>query len=286
MRGSRLQAPGSRPSGVVRAFLVVLATFALSTTAYGAPAVSAAAPGLHVASALFTPTRSNEGIVWRAQWVLTPDSVAEIDGGATRLLRFALPLAGGETIEPALGLVPVLEEGHIVGVLVDRAALDGRTVRAAVQQRDSIGADAHVRLGAPVAAGTALQIIDGDLGTGTRFEIDPAGGLERRVGHVATPNVGHAAREEARRLTGYDSRLTGAALYVRGDDMKAANGVTATIVTPRGRGRHGALAIALAFAALVGGLFIAVRQLRHKADVERADALLAAELDALENDRV
>jgi len=261
---------------MLRTFFVVLLTlFAL------APAAHAETTAPLVASAIFSSTRSAQGLTWRASWVLTPEAAAELDDGSPRTLRFALPLADDVTMEPTTGLQPVLEDGHVAGVLVGRTALDARTVRAVFHQRTALDSDTHVRLGAPVAAGIALQIIDGDLGSDTRLEIDTGHGLERRVGHVAPPNVGHAARAEARRLTGYTSRVTGAALYVRGDDVKASKGVTATLVTPHGRARHGALAIAVAFVAIVGALFVAIRKLRDAASVERADALLAAEVDAL-----
>jgi hypothetical protein len=271
-------------SAIVRGLFVVLLAI-VATLAHTAPAHAAPVSGepeLRVASALFTTTRTDDGLTWRASWVLTPESAAELEDGATRTLRFALPLADNVRLDTAVGLEPVVADGVVVGVLVERAALAGRTIRAVVHQREALHADSHVRLGAPVAAGLALQIIDGDLGSDTRLEIDTGRGLERRVGHVAPTNVGHGAREEARRLTGYDSRLTGAALYIRGDDLEAARGVTATIVTPRGRARHGALAIAIAFAAIVVVLILAVRRLRDSAGVERADALLAAEVDALD----
>ena len=262
--------------------ILVLVTVLTLARAAPAHAQSPSVPEVRVASGLFTPTLDGDGLTWRVGWVLTPESVAELGEGGTRMLRFAVPLADNVTLE-ASKLVAVVEHGHVVGVLVDGEDVEGRTVRAVFHQREALHADSHVRLGAPVAAGSALQIIDGDFGSDTRLEIEVGRNLERRVGHVAPPNVGHGARAEARRLTGYDSRVTGAALYVRGDDVKATNGVSATIVTPHGRARHVTLAIALAFAALVGALIVAVRKLRDSASVERADALLAAEVDALDD---
>ena len=138
-----------------------------------------------------------------------------------------------------------------------------------------------MRLGAPVAAGHAVQIIDGDLKTGVRLEVSTGRALERHVGYVVSPGVSHPAREEARRLTGYDARVSGAAIYVRGDDVKTAGGLTATLETPGERSRRGAVGIAIVFALVVALLLAAVRKLRHAASVERADAILAAELDSL-----
>ena len=71
--------------------------------------------------------------------------------------------------------------------------------------------------------------------------------LEQGVGHVAPPGTSHAAREEARRLTGYTARVTGAAVYVRGDDVRAQGGLTATVITPRARGHRGTIAIGVIF---------------------------------------
>jgi len=271
-----------RSAAVRILFVVILVLVALAGSAHAAPLQPADArpSDARLAGALFTPTRTNEGIDWSAHWVLTPDAAADIEGGAKRVVRFALPLADGESLEPTFGVVPVLEGGHVVGVLVDRAGLDSRTVRAVVHQRAR--RDGTIRLDAPVGAGSALQIIDGDLGAGTRLEVETGRLLERGVGHVAPPGTSHAAREEARRLTRYGARVTGAPLYVRGDDVKAASGLSATIVTARARGRGGWVALGVIFTALVGALLFAMRKLRHAASVERADALLAADLDALE----
>ena len=270
-------------SAVVRVvFAVVLVLIALAGTAHASPAAPPA--DAQLAAALFTPTRTEDGIDWSAHWVLTPDVAAEVERGATRIVRFALPLGDDETIESTWGVAALMEGGHVTGVVVDRAGLDGRTVRAIVHQRTRH--EGTIRLGAPVAAGHVYQIIDGDLGAGTVLEVQTDRLLERNVGHVAPPGTSHAAREEARRLTGYDARVTGAPLYVRGDDVRAANGLSATIVTARARGRGGFLAIGAVFALFVGALLLAMRKLRHAASVERADALLAADLDALEPEPV
>lgn len=266
---------------------VVFLVFLLFTTldaVFCGGAAHAAPPGAeaHVASALITPARTDSGIGWHAHWVLTPESASELQAGTTLALRFALPLAGEDSVEATWGIAPLVESGRVTGLLVDRAALDGRTVTAIVDQPIRLDGDAVMRIGAPVAAGTALQIVNGDLGSGTRLEPETGGSFERRVGYVAPPGISHAAREEARRLTGYDAQVTGAALYVRGDDVKAANGLTGTIITARARARHTTTAIALLFVALVVALLAAVRKLRNAASVERADALLAAEVDALD----
>lgn len=265
-------------------FVVILVLVALAGAAHAAPlqaAATAAPPSdARVAAALFTPTRTGDGLDWGAHWVLAPDAAAEIDGGARRIVRFALPLAEGEALEPTFGVVALVENGHVTGVVVDRAGLDGRTVRALFHQRAA--QDGSLRLDAPVAAGSTLQIIDGDLGAGTRLEVETGHGLERAVGNVAPPGTSHAARDEARRLTGYEARLTGAPIYVRGDDVQASQGLRATVVTARARGHRGWVAMGVLFVGLVNALLLAMRKLRDAASVERADALLAADLDALE----
>ena len=286
-------------SAAVRLFFVavfVLVALAASAHAHAAPPMQGAQlaplvpPEAHVAGGLFTPTRTEGGISWRAHWVLTPDSAADLESGPA-LVRFATPLGPDETVEAGFGVTPLVEGGAVTGVVVDRTAVEGRTVRGVVLQRLAGDGRKVARLGAPVAAGSSLQIVDTDLGAGVRFEVETANVLERHVGFVAPPGIGHAAREEARRLTGYEARVNGAALYVRGDDVRGAkgpsgangaNGLRASVVTPAARAHGGTIAIAVAFVAMVAALLAAVRKLRHAASVERADALLAAEVDALE----
>jgi hypothetical protein len=276
-------------SSAARLVLVVallLAFVATAGRAHAAPVSSAPVaspvPEARVAGGLFTPTRTDGGIAWSAHWVLTLESSAELESYASRLIRFASALDEGQTVEPTFGVVPFVEDGRVVGVVVDRSAADGRTVSGVVYQRLAHDGRSAGHLGAPVAAGASLQIVDMDLGAGTRFEVETGRILERHVGFVAPPGIGHAPREEARRLTGYEARVNGAALYVRGDDVRAANGLSATVVTPSSRAHGTTLAIGLVFAAMVGALLVAMRRLRHAASVERADAMLAAEVEALD----
>ncbi|MBX3185892.1 MAG: hypothetical protein KF819_02710 [Labilithrix sp.] len=234
---------------------------------------------VRVSSALFTPTRTDAGITWDARWTLTPDAPATLDDGRGHVLRFAIPLSEGETLDPSPAISAVTEDGRIVGVRLARGAASDRVVRATLRQ-PSPRSLRDVPLGAPVAAGTALQIVDADLGGGTRFELASPGTLERHVGHVSPPGVGHAQREEARRLTGYKEIVTGAPIYVRGDDVHHAGGLVASVVTPGARSHGGAIALGGGFVAAVAALLFAVKRLRTQATVERADALLAAEVEA------
>ena len=270
--------PAFRRLALVLQVLLGLAATALTAPARAQPQKPASVA--HVAGALFTPSRTDDGISWHAQWVLTPESATEIAEGKSLELRFAVPLADGEVVDKTPGVAAIVENGHVTGLVIDRAAGPGRTMSAVVRHRTSL--EGSQRYGAPVAAGSALQIIDGDLGAGTRFEVETGRILEKGVGHVAPPGTSHAAREEARRLTGYTARVTGAAVYVRGEDVRVQRGLAATVVTARARGHSGAIGIAIVFGAIVLALLAAVRRLRYAAGVERADALLASELDALE----
>jgi len=261
----------------------------LVACAVGLSAASARAQGgdaLRVVGGLFTPTRTDDGVTWDARWVLPADAWLALE--TQRTIQFATPLPEGATIRPAPGVAPVSKGGRVTGITVERMALGGaggRMVRAEVWQPVPRGATEGIVLAAPVARGTAAQIVDGDLGAGARFEIDgkggaARGGLERHVGFTAPSGIEHGAREEARRLTGYSQRVTGAPIYVRGDDVRAMGSLRASVVTGAARKRGGAMAMGFAFAALVTGLVVAMKKLRDRASVERADALLAAEVDS------
>jgi hypothetical protein len=240
----------------------------------------ARADDLRVVGGLFAATLRDEELAWRSRWILAPDQAASFERGDIRL---AIATPEGARLESAPGLTPILEGGRVVGVHVDRRALDGRTVTATFVQPGPL--DAPFQLAAPIAAGTATQIVSGELGGGARIEVRTGARLEKHVGYVAPPAVGHPARVEARRLTGYQARLRGQPIYVRGDDVRAERGLLATLVTTEDRTRGTYAALAFAFAAFVGGLAFAAKRLRHAASVERADAILAAEFDASPADK-
>ncbi len=271
--------------GFVVARVVVVAFLVLVATALRADAESTSAPDARIASALFTPTRVEDGIEWRVHWILTPDAAEDVARGNVRTLRFALPLTADEWIEPSFGIAPLQESGEggrVIGALIDRASLDGRQVSAVVHQRIGRPDAPRFHVGAPIAAGSAVQIIDGDLGSSTRLAIDTGRIFERRVGYLSAAGVGQGPREDAQRLTGYVQRVNGAAIYLRGDDVKAMSGLSASLEGPRARGHQVAVATALVFGGLVVVMVVALRRVRHAASVERADALLAAEVDALD----
>src|SRR4051794_30792702 len=118
-------------SALVRVFFVVLfLVVAIASSARAAPPSAPDASETRVAGALFTPTRVDAGLDWRARWVLTPEAAEAVSEGATRAIRFAVPLGPTESVEATFGVTPFTEGGQIAGVLVDRAGLDGRLVTA------------------------------------------------------------------------------------------------------------------------------------------------------------
>lgn len=230
----------------------------------------ASARDLRVAGALVTAKQA-DGLVWNTRWVLAQD---ELDSErVTGDIRFAVPLPEGETmaIHGEVGaLTPLVEDGHIVGVHVDRPKDEGRTVDVTFVQKDHV---AHGALGIPFAEGTATQIVDTDLGAGARIELDRDRALERRVAH--------AAREEAVRLTGYAPEPSDTALYLRGDDVRAARGVRGSVVTIGERTARMSAIVAAVFAMVVAALVTAWRRIRKQAEAERADAVLAERIESL-----
>jgi hypothetical protein len=233
----------------------------------------------HVASALYTPVREGDQVVWKARWVLDVYDASAIASGRTLVIHFAAPLPEGETMDHADGIEPITTDKRLVGVRVDARGLSDRSVLATLRQPVAKSDMTGIPLGAPIATGTAAQIVDGDLGGGARLEVTGARGIERHVGYTAPAEIGHAAREEARRLTGYAPRVTGAPLYVRGEDVRNQGTLSADVATSAERKSHGRVAVGLGFAMAVGALIVAMKKLSRRASVERADAVLAAEID-------
>jgi hypothetical protein len=227
----------------------------------------ASARDLRVAGGLVT-AKQDDGLVWNAQWILTPDEldVQQVSGD----IRFAAPLPENEQMLPSIGVAPLVEGRHIVGVHIDRPSEQGRAVTASFVQPQGI---AHSPLGVPFADGSAIQIVDTDLGAGARIEIDRDRLLERRVAQ--------AARDEAVRLTGYRPQPSDTALYLRGDDVRAARGLKGSIVTIGERtARMSAIAVGV-FGVLVAALVFGWRKVKKQAEEERADAVLAERIESL-----
>ncbi|MBS2015547.1 MAG: hypothetical protein JST00_21855 [Deltaproteobacteria bacterium] len=259
--------------------LALVFAFVLAMLALSAGRAHGKGDTAHVVGGLYTPSRVDDRLVWRAEWVLDREDAAEIDGGATQTVRFATPLPEGEVLDPAQGLEPIVDGGRLVGVRVGPRALSGRSVRATLRQPVARDAAHGIPLGAPVAGGTAVQIVDGDIGNGLRLEASHVKGMERHVGFTAPTEIGHAARVEARRLTGYDARLTGAPIYVRGEDVRTHGVITADLASSAAQKSRGGIAVGVGFAAAVGALILAMKRLHARATEERADAVLAADIE-------
>lgn len=242
-------------------------TFVMALVATMGFANVASARDLRVAGALVT-AKQDEALVWDARWVLAPDELEpeRVVGD----IRFAAPLPEEESMRFDLGATPIVEGGHIAGIHVDRSRDEGRTVKATFVQR---GHSAHGALGVPFAEGSATQILDLDLGAGARIEIDRDRALERRVAQ--------AARDEAVRLTGYAPQPSDTALYLRGDDVRAARGVRGSIVTIGERAGRMSMIAAGVFLTIVVGLVVGWRKVKMEAARERADAVLAEQIESL-----
>ncbi len=237
---------------------------------------SIGAPSIPLAGAVFTARALEDGLGWDARFILDVDAAFDFRGG---VLPFAVPLPAGEELVPAPGLAAVTDGDRIVGLCVGRDALRDRTVSASFVQRPAAAASVGVELGAPVAAGSAVQIIETSIGE-RRIEPAVTPLLEKHVGYVAPRAISHGAREEARRLTDVRAKVSTSPIYVRGDDIHAIGGLTGRIVDPQTRARRSAAGVGIVFAGIVGALVLAARKLRDTAGVERADALLASEIDA------
>ncbi|MBX3201375.1 MAG: hypothetical protein KF894_24785 [Labilithrix sp.] len=230
------------------------------------------AAALPLAGAHFAPRRVDGGLAWDARFVVTSDATSSFRGG---VLRFAAPLPAGETLVAAPALGAIVEDGRVAGLCVGEDALQERTVSASFIQ--PLVGDGAIALGAPIAAGRAVQIVDTSAGD-AHLELTGAPLLEKHVGFVAPRGVGPGAREEARRLAGVHQHVSVSPIYLRGED--ARGGLTVRLVDARTRAESSAIAAGAVFVAVVGGLVLAARKLRRAASVERADALLASEIDA------
>lgn len=131
----------------------------------------------------------------------------------------------------------------------------------------------HAPLGVPLVDGSAIQIVDADLRAGARLELDRDRLLERRVAQ--------AARDEAVRLTGLRPQPSNTAYYLRGDDVRAARGVRGSVVTIGERASRMSPIAAGVFLALVAGLVLGWRRVKKEAARERAEAVLAEQIESL-----
>jgi hypothetical protein len=222
--------------------------------------------------------RTEEGIGWDARFVLDVDASMDFRGGR---VTFAIPLPIGETMRDEPGVHPIVEADRIAALCVEPSAVDGRAIHAFFTQATALRSDHATTLGAPIVAGTAVQIVDAHVGDDIRLEAVRGGGLEAHVGFLAARGIGHDAREEARRLTDTPLLVGHTSIYVRGDDLKTAGALEGRLIGTRAKSKGSIAGAALAFVAAVAGLLFGARRLKRAASVERADAMLASEIDAV-----
>jgi hypothetical protein len=226
--------------------------------------------------------RTEEGIGWDARFVLDVDASMDFRGGR---VTFAVPLPIGETMREEPGLHPIVEADRIAALCVEPSAVRGRDIHAFFTQTTQLRSDRATPIGAPIVAGIAVQIIDAPVGDDIRLEAVRGGGLEAHVGFLAARGIGHDAREEARRLTDLPLLVGHTSIYVRGEDLKTAGALEGPLVGTRAKSRGSIAGAALAFVATVAALLFGARRLKRAASVERADALLASEIDAAADPR-
>lgn len=222
-----------------------------------------------IVSALTSVSRQADGLVYTTRFIVALEDAARFEGGA---IRFAHPLPSGASVVETPSVRASVVEGDTLGIVVTPEALVGRAVTIRVHQPSPPGG--RFFLAAPIADGHAVQIVDGAL---DREQVRLADGIfERHVGFTGTRSVDEASRIEARRLTGYAVRLTGTPIYLRGDDLREAPQISATLVSDRARLRTTYVAVAGVFVALAISLVVAARRLSRAASLERADAILAS----------
>lgn len=221
--------------------------------------------------------RTEEGISWDARFVLDVDTSFDFQGGK---VTFALPLAAGERLLDQPGVTPIVEGDRITALCVEPSAIHGRMIHVSFTQPATLRADRDTPLGAPIVAGTAVQIVDAPVGDEIRLERARGGGLEPHVGFLAARGIGHDAREEARRLTETPLLVGHTSIYVRGDDLRTSGALEGPLVGTRAKARSSIVGAALAFFGVVVALVFGARRLRRAATVERADAVLASEIEA------
>lgn len=258
--------------------LAIAFSFAVAAMPSLALADEACSAPLAIAGAHFEAKPVTDGVQWDAQWVLDIDAARDFCGGTIAL---AVPLPKGERLLPTPHVEAFLDGGQITALRIDRGALVERSIVASFFQPGAF--ESPSVLGVPASASDALQVV-GTHGTSTRIELARSSAIDERfvkhLGSIAPRNVGSAAREEARRLVGVEDQRS-ALLYVRGQDLRALGGVRGRVVDSTAQSRTMTVAAFAAFSFVLGALVLAFRKLAGAAHVERADAVLAAEIDAV-----
>jgi hypothetical protein len=219
--------------------------------------------------------RIEGGISWDARFVVDIDAARDFRGGA---IMFAAPLP--DVLAPQPGIEAIVDGGRITGLCVSPTALENRTIHAYFTQLDELSSRHDTQLGVPIVAGSAVQMVDAAVGDELRLESVRGGGLAPHVGFLAASGIGHDAREEARRLTDAPLPVGRTQIYVRGDDLRTGGALEGHLLGTRAKSPASITGAALAFGFVVLALVALARRLRRAASIERADAVLAAEIDA------
>lgn len=237
-----------------------------------------AADAIPIAGAVFSPRRAQEGLAWDARYIVEAGVAFDSTSGT---VLFASPLPSGETMLPAAGISPLLEGDRIRGVRVDRTAILDRSIAITFLQREAVRPDAAFPLGAPVVDGNAVQIVRTAIADtpDTRLQLLGNDALEKHVGYVAARTISDGAREEARRLTEVASDGRGSVAYLRAEDVRIADGLRVRVVDAASTRSRNATGILVLFGGVLAALVLAARKLRDAAVTERADALLASEIE-------
>lgn len=133
----------------------------------------------------------------------------------------------------------------------------------------------------PVPAGDSVHRIV--LDPALSFSPDPALGLMAQVGHYAPAEFDVVARHRFDARTDGNLRNVGA-YYVRGRDLGSTGALKGEVTLQRQRQGRAALVAGGIFGLLVLGMLVAHRRLNRHVRHERAEAYLAQEFDALEDD--
>lgn len=143
----------------------------------------------------------------------------------------------------------------------------------------------HVRrleaLPVPVPEGSSVQRVV--LSPALRFTPDPALGLVAQVGHYAPAEIDVVARHRFDARTDGDLGHVGA-YYVRGRDLEAVGSLRGEIILQRQRMGRAALVLGVVFVLVVGVMVVAHRRLDRTVRYEQAEAYLAKELHALDDE--
>jgi len=228
-----------------------------------------------IVAALSIAHRTEGGLSWDARFVVDIAAARDFQGGA---MMFAAPLP--DVVAPQAGIEAIVDGDRVTGLCVSPAALENRTIHAYFTQIAELSPRHDTQLGVPIVAGSAVQMVDAAVGDELRLESVRGGGLAPHVGFLAASGIGRDAREEARRLTDAPLPVGRTQIFVRGDDLRTGGALEGRLLGTRAKSPASIAGAALAFAFVVVALVGLARRLRRAASIERADAVLAAEIDA------